>query len=437
MSAALFVLCLLVVLTHQALAAPEPVVDIDFNDEVYNRPEPMTEAQVVALVEQLHSHGCRTMLLRMGFLGLLPYRTTLSYPIHFDEADFRARPSAMDESYIPIARAWTERYAKVIAAFNPPEVFIREGHQRGMKVIIWLDIFDDGYPGYRSKFLDEHPHCHWTARDGRTHFPGLISYAWPEARAFRVAQAKELLDLGADGIHCSTSAHSRHLPNAHESDYYGFEQPVVDEYQRRYGVDIRAAQQFDTAAWDTIKGEAMNQLYRELAQACHARGKELWVGLQLGEYTTLCADPYFGPYVVARYRNLWKPLVDEGIADAFNLADYELPSSPEHAYWRAKEIKLAAGQDLFAWAAQEYTAYCRGRTRLYLFVDWMTGDRAAMDAKLQEFADRCLRYGFDGLDIHEAANLEDRIEILQHCSDRLNGQAPAPAAGGVAPPGVP
>jgi hypothetical protein len=429
MTPALFALGLLGVSLQQAQAGPDPIVDIDFNDEVYIRPQPMTEVQVVDLVEQLHSHGCRTMLLRMGFLGLLPYRTNLSYPVHFDEADFRSRPSFQKEAYIPTAKAWTERYAQVIAAFNPPEVFIREGHKRGMKVVMWLDLFDDGIPGYRSKFLDEHPQCHWTARDGKTHFPGLISYAWPEARAFRVAQARELLDLGADGIHCSTSAHSRHLPNAHENDVYGFEQPIVDEYKRRFGVDIRTAKEFDVAAWDTIKGEAMNQLYRQLAQECHARGKELWVGLQLGESTTLTADPYFSTHVVARYRNLWRALVDEGIADGFNLADYELPSQPQHPYWTAKGIKLAKGQDLFAWAAQEYGAHCRGRTKLYLFVDWLSGDAAAMDAKLAQFADRCVRHGFDGIDIHEAANLEDRIDLLRRCADRLGGVDPGPMAG--------
>lgn len=272
---ALLALALLALSVLQAEAAPELIVDIDFNDEVYVRPEPMTEAQVVQLVENLHSHGCQTMLLRMGFLGLLPYRTKLSYPVHFDEADFRARPSDLGQDYIPTAKAWTARYAKVIEAFNPPEVFIREGHKRGMKVIIWLDIFDDGYPGYRSKFLDEHPYCQWTAQDGKTYFHGLMSYAWPEARAFRVAQAKELLALGADGLHCSTSAHSRHLPNVHENDYYGFEKPIVEEYKKRYGVDLRTAERFDKQAWHTLKGEAMNKLYRELAKVCHARGKEL------------------------------------------------------------------------------------------------------------------------------------------------------------------
>jgi hypothetical protein len=426
MMPAIFAVGLLAASLQQPAVTPDPIVDIDFNDEVYIRPEPMTEQQVAELVEQLHAHGCRTMLLRMGFLGLLPYRTELSYPIHFDEADFRARPSQLKEDYIPTGKAWTERYRKVLEAYNPPEVFIREGHKRGMKVIIWLDIFDDGVPGYRSKFLDENPHCHWTARDGKTYFPGLMSYAWPEARAFRVAQARELLELGADGLHCSTSAHSRHLPNVHENDFYGFEQPIVDEYKRRHGVDIRTAETFDKEEWHTIKGEAMNQLYRELAQECHTRGKELWIGLQLGEYTTLNADPYFGTHMVARYRNLWQELVAEGIADAFNLADYELPSQPDLPYWEAKGVKPAEGQDLFAWMAQEYKPVCNGKTKLYLFVDWLSGSNADIDASLARFAENCVKHGFDGIDIHEAANLEGRMGLLQRCADRLRGVDPGP-----------
>lgn len=400
---------------------PDPIVDIDFNDEVHMRPQPMTEQQVIDLVELLHSRSCRTMIVRMGFLGLLPYRTQLSYPIGFDEQHFRAHPGWQKEDYIPKALAWTQKYAQVLEAYNPPEVFIREGHKRGMKVIIWLDIFDDGLPGFRSKFLDEHPQCHWTARDG-SHFPGLISYAWPEARAFRVAQARELLALGADGLHCSTSAHSRHLPNVHANDVYGFEQPVVEEYRRRYGVDIRTAEKFDVEAWDTIKGEAMNALYRELARECHSRGKEFWIGLQLGEYTTLSADPYFGNYVVAKYRNLWRPLVEERVADAFLLGDYELPSQPGHGYWKSKGIALAAGEDLWGWAAREYGPACRGRTKLYLFGEWLSGDNKAVDAKLQALAASCLEHGFDGIDIHEAANLESRIDLLQRCADKLAGK---------------
>lgn len=418
-----------------AMAAPELVVDIDFNDEVYIRPEPMTEAQVEQLVTDLHDGGCTTLLVRMGYMGYLPYRTNLSYPVGFDAEHARAHPPERGmtpeklEEYITSHIAWNDRYRKVIEAYNPPEVFIRAGHKLGMKVIMWLDIFDDGYSGYRSKFIDENPHCQWTAKDGTTRFEGLISYAWPEARAFRVAQAKELLALGADGIHCSTSAHCRHLPNVQQLDYYGFEPPVVDEYRKRFGVDLRQAETFDKEAWHTIKGEFMNQLYRELAAVCHERGKELWVGLQLGQYTIMPADHYFGPNVVARYRNLWRPLVDEGIADAFIVGDYEICTSPAMEYWRAKALQPDPAGDLFAWAAREYQDTCRGKTRLYLFGEWLPGDQQALDKVCGEWAQRVLKYGFDGIDMHEACNFEVKplgMTILKRLGDRLAGKDVGP-----------
>ena len=418
-----------------AAAAPDLVVDIDFNDEVFMRKHPITEAEVEKLVRDLHGAGVQTLLVRMGYLGFLPYRTTLTYPIGFDFADAHAHPLHRNvskeetEKYIASHSQANERYVKVLESFNPPEVFIRVGHELGMKVVMWIDIFDDYYPGFRSKFLDEHPYCQWTARDGKTYFKGLTSYAWPEARAFRVAQAKELLDMGADGIHCSTSAHCRHLPNVQGNDVYGFEQPVVDEFKKRYGVDIRTAPEFDKEAWHTIKGEFMNQLYRDLANVCHARKKELWIGLQLGTYTHLAASPYFSDNVVARYRNLWKPLVDERIADVFVLGDYEIVTNPALRYWRAKGLAPEPGKDLFSWAAGEYGGYCRGKTRLYLFSEWLVNSPEALDHRLAQWAERVMDNGFDGIDMHEAMNFEScpgGMDLLKRLKDRLAGKKVGP-----------
>ena len=410
---------------------PEMIVDIDFNDEVMIRSHTITEVEVEKLVQDLHAHGARTLIVRMGYLGYLPYRTELSYRVGFDADHARKHPFRRNlpdeelERFIKDRSAANARYAEANKAFNPPEVFIRVGHDLGMKVIMWIDLFDDSYTGHRSKFIDEHPHCQWTARDGTTYFEGLISYAWPEARAFRVAQARELLDLGADGIHCSTSAHCRHLPNVQESDFYGFETPVVEAFQKRHGVNIRTEQDFDKEAWHAIKGQFMNRLYRELAELCHSREKELWIGLQLGRYTHLSADPYFSPNVVARYRNHWRQLVDEGIADAFILGDYEICSMPDHPYWQAKQIQPDQGQDLFSWAAKEYREYCRGKTRLYLFSEWLVNSRAALDHRLALWTQRVRQNGFDGIDVHEAANLEQTpngMELLQRFRDRLDGK---------------
>ncbi len=418
-----------------AAGAPELIVDVDFNDEVMIRSEPITEAEVEKLVRDLHAHGAQTLIVRMGYLGYLPYRTELSYPIGFDPDHARKHPFRRNlkprelNDFIKKRTAANARYAQVLEAFNPPEVFIRVGHELGMKVILWIDIFDDGYTGHRSKFLDEHPHYQWTARDGTTYFEGLTSYAWPEARAFRVAQGRELLDLGADGLHLSTSAHCRHLPNVQEDDFFGFEKPVVDEFRKRHQVDIRTAEEFDKEAWHSIKGEFMNRLYRELGQLCHARGKELWIGLQLGEYTHLAADPYFSANVVARYRNQWKPLVDEGIADVLVVGDYEICSHPEHVYWQAKGIAPGPGEDLFSWAAKEYGDYCHGKTRLFLFSEWLVSSRQALDQRLAQWAHRVQDNGFDGIDVHEAANFErtpDGMQLLQRLRDRLDGKIVGP-----------
>ena len=189
------ILCILAA-TPAVAARPELIVDIDFNDEVIIRPEPITEAEVKKLVEDLHAGGVQTLLVRMGYLGYFPYRTKLSYPVGFDPEHARRHPYQRNldpkklEQFIHSRQRDNARYRKVVETFNPPEVFVREGHRLGMKVVFWLDIFDDGYSGHRSKFIDEHPHCQWTARDGKTRFEGLISYAWPESRASCVAQAK-------------------------------------------------------------------------------------------------------------------------------------------------------------------------------------------------------------------------------------------------------
>src|SRR5690606_2677472 len=130
-------------------------------------------------------------------------------------------------------------------------------------------------------------------------------------------------------IHCSTSAHSCHLHIPKEADGFGYEAPIAEVFLATHGVGIRTAEAFDREAWHDVKGDAMVTLYRELAELCHGRKKPLWVGLQLGRHTNFAVDPHFGTNVAARYANHWKTLVDEGIADAFILGDFEIVASPE------------------------------------------------------------------------------------------------------------
>ncbi len=167
----------------------------------------------------------------------------------------------------------------------------------------------------------------------------------------------------------------------------------------------------------------MVKLYRELAKLCHGRSKELWIGLQLGRYTQFTVHPHFSTNVVARFSNHWKQLVDEGVADAFVLGDFEIAASPNHDYWKVKkDIQLRAGEDLFGWAAREYQAYCRGKTRLYLFSEWLPNDSPGLAKRLRFWSDVVCTNRFDGIDVHEACKFESHPEDmaeLGRMSERL------------------
>src|SRR5690348_17622517 len=45
-------------------------------------------------------------------------------------------------------------------------------------------------------------------------------------------------------------------------DEYGFNEPIVSEFKRRHGVDIRN-QPFDKQAWYVLRGEYMTQFIRD------------------------------------------------------------------------------------------------------------------------------------------------------------------------------
>ena len=119
------------------------------------------------------------------------------------------------------------------------------------------------------------------------------------------------------------------------------------------------------------------------------------------------ADPNFSTNAVARYANHWKTLVDEGIADAFIVGDYEQVSVPGSSYWSIKtDIKLKEGENLYQWAARTYQPYCKGKTRLFTFTEWLPNEPDKLRARVKHFAQWTVENGFDGVDVHEAMNFE-------------------------------
>ncbi len=78
----------------------------------------------------------------------------------------------------------------------------------------------------------------------------------------------------------------------------------------------------------------------------------------------------------------------------------------------------------YAWAAREYQSYCKGKTRLYLFSEWMPGKPPELDARLHFWSEVTGKNGFDGIDMHEAWNFEcnpANMALLGSMAERLRG----------------
>lgn len=170
-----------------------------------------------------------------------------------------------------------------------------------------------GLPGpIESNFRVDHPQWRPVDRYGMSTQSGPIEFAYPEAR---VAVANWLhqtaRNTGYDGVMFHTF--SEHL-SMHYGDEYGFNDPIVAEFQDRYGVDIRR-ENFDVAAWRDLRGEYTTEflsLFRTLTSPDGIKvGVEL-NGSDAGQPMRWGASPFptAGSMTID-----WARWVDDGLVD--------------------------------------------------------------------------------------------------------------------------
>lgn len=211
-----------------------------------------------------------------------------------------------------ISRYWSVTKA-IFAQFDPVKVAIDAAHANGLKMYAYLCIFDEGCPPtvlyghttpfpWQSKFTIAHPEHLVVDRAQTQRQYGVMEYGYPEARRFKVEQLKGFIDeYGFDGLYVCTRSHS---PAAERADMYGFNQPVVDAYRQRYGVDILKAD-FDLEKWRRLRGENLTQLFRDL-RAAVPKGKSILAAIPRGRYI---GPPYGNMYLD------WETWVEQKFVD--------------------------------------------------------------------------------------------------------------------------
>ncbi|MDP6505783.1 MAG: hypothetical protein QF886_19335, partial [Planctomycetota bacterium] len=175
---------------------------------------------------------------------------------------------------------------------DPDRVAVEAAHKRGMEIWGVGALFDWGaqadapptndYPfNSESRLRIEHPEWVPVDRYGVLRQGGPIELAYPAAR-------KALVDLhmkfvkrdGYDGMALITYAENHSM---RFQDEFGFNEPIVKEFKRRHGIDIRyqAWTRFASREdWRALRGEYVTQFLRELKAALPEKQRNIGFFLQ-------------------------------------------------------------------------------------------------------------------------------------------------------------
>ena len=254
---------------------------IDFSDHVQLAPSVPDEAEIGRWFDAMAEHGFSGAHWRISFGGRVGMRSRTWGPYG---ADCYRDPEK------------ARRAEAVMRAYDPPAVAVRAARETGRKIYLWITLFDQmiwrkGVAAI-DPFFATHPYLFTANRRGGPWF-GVPSYAHPESRAHMLDLVRECAAYGADGIFLCTRTHAYEpwgwawgwgggaATGTFPSDDrygYGFDEPVVEEFKRRQGVNI-LREDFDEEAWHRLKGEFFSGFLREIRAALPAK-QELWLNIE-------------------------------------------------------------------------------------------------------------------------------------------------------------
>ncbi|GEM_PF-4684130 len=160
---------------------------------------------------------------------------------------------------------YDEKMAEAIEHCDPLAEAVKYAREFGLKIYAWTLLNDDGKtPEAIPAFLRQNPQFQWSSRDGK-YLNGVPCYAYPEVRAWRLALIDELMSYGVDGVFMSTRSHTTGFGDKVLLEY-GFNAPVVNEFSKRYGVDLLSDFQpeRDGTRLIRLRADLMNEFYREV-----------------------------------------------------------------------------------------------------------------------------------------------------------------------------
>jgi len=257
-----------------AIAKKRLVMDLDYFDLAWNG---ITRDKLEKLFDNCARGGFGAMFWSVMSMGYAEYHSKI-IPVY----------GGQDR------RIGSKRCAEGLRAFDGLAAGVELGKKYGIKIIPYYRMFDDYWPGCIDAFVDKIPGGWWESRCGNFQLRGWPCYHVPEIFDYKLRLLREIAGYGVDGILFGcTRSHSLYVQPYRQPHFFGYNQPVADEFKKRYGIDIRkfdymdnratseghfaakdimfcheyeyvGAEKFDLKAWHDLKGESVRDFMREV-----------------------------------------------------------------------------------------------------------------------------------------------------------------------------
>lgn len=234
---------------------------------------------------------------------------------------------------------------------------VEAAHKRGMQIWgvgnlgDWASSADvppfNDYPfNSETRLRIDHPEWVPVDRYGVLRQGGALDYSYPEARKAMIDITMKIMNREKyDGAMFFTYAENH---SVRFQDEFGFNEPIVKEFKRRYGVDLRT-QSFTRAAsradWVRLRGEYFTQFYRELRAEMKKNNQKL--AAVLDPHDIYATQPWNIPEITQTAGPIYQDLetwVKEGLIDQFVV--YGSSSGPlqskaiDNAFWMTRNTPV-------------------------------------------------------------------------------------------------
>jgi len=245
--------------------------------------------------------------------------------MYWREESIWAKSYKIGKVDIEVYDYWMNWQVYLYKANKVNETAVKAAKRNNMEIFFYTGLFEHGVQPdtgiicpyiFEDKIRIEHPEWCSLDRWGERRCPGPLSYAYPQVRKLLVDRyAKHVIENGYDGINFYTYVENLGLRYL---DEFGFEQPVVDEFNKRYP-DVNLCKDTLTTEqkkyWYDCRGKFVTQFLRELHAALAPKGKKISMILDSKEPDYV--QPWWGHDIpgTGMIRMDWKTWVNEGIVD--------------------------------------------------------------------------------------------------------------------------